>query len=73
MVWLLSGLVLVVGVVVLAVLAVALIGRLRRNQGAVTALRISIENGSSRLRASQEITRGWRVGRRDAGSSDLSA
>lgn len=73
MMWLLSGLVLVVGLVVLVVLAVALLGRLRRNQSAVTALRISMQDGSSRLRAGQEIMREWRVGRRDPGSTDLGA
>lgn len=73
MVWLLSGLVLVVGVVVLVVLAVALLGHLRRNQSAVTALRMSFQEGSSRLRADQQIMREWRAARHQAGSSDLSA
>ena len=73
MVWLLSGLVLVVGLVVLVGLAVALLGRLRRNQGAVTALRITIQDGSSRLRAGQQITREWRATRHHTGPVDQSA
>ena len=67
MVWLLSGLVLALGLVVLVLLAVALAGRLRRNQSAVTALRITFQDGSSRLRAGQEIMREWRDSR-DSGS-----
>jgi hypothetical protein len=73
MVWLLSGLVLAVGLVVLIVLAVMLLGHVRRNQSAVTALRISFQDGSSRMRAGQEIMRERRAARRDPGTSELSA
>ena len=73
MVWLLSGLVLALGLVVLVLLAVALVGRLRRNQRAVTALRITLQDGSSRLRAGQQIMRDWRVGRHSTGSTDPGA
>jgi hypothetical protein len=73
MVWLLSGLVLVVGLVVLVVLAVALLGHVRRNQGAVTALRISFQDGCSRVRADQQIMREWRAARHRAGPPDPSA
>lgn len=73
MVWLLSGLVLALGLVVLVVLAAALVARLRRNQSAVTTLRISVQEGASRLRTSQELMRGWRLGRRDSQDSGSGA
>jgi hypothetical protein len=73
MVWLVSGLVLVLGLVILVVQAVALVGRVRRNRSAVTALRISIQDGSSRLRTGQEAMREWRAARHRAGPEDLSA
>ncbi|HEY9417094.1 MAG TPA: hypothetical protein VIQ30_20235 [Pseudonocardia sp.] len=73
MLWLLSGLVVVLGLVVLVPLAVGLVGRLRRNRSAVTALRITVQDGSSQLRAGQESMREWRAVRHQAGSSDPSA
>jgi hypothetical protein len=69
MVWLLSGLVLVIGLVVLVMLAVTLVGRLRRNRTAVTGLRITLRDGSSRLKAGLEHIREWRVERRATGST----
>jgi hypothetical protein len=72
MVWLLSGLVLAVGLAVLVVMAVALIGRLRRNQSAVAALRACVGDGSERLRAGAAMVREWRETRghtRHSGSS----
>ena len=71
--WLLGGLVIVVALVVLVPLAVALAGRVRRNQSAVTALRITLRDGTSQLRAGQELMRDWRVARRDTGSIDPGA
>jgi hypothetical protein len=73
MVWLLIGLVLGLGLVVLVPIAVALVGRIRRNQSAVTNLRITLRDGSSQLRAGQELMREWRVARRDSGSTDPGA
>ncbi|MGI8813958.1 MAG: hypothetical protein ACR2G2_01320 [Pseudonocardia sp.] len=58
--WLLSGLLLLVGLVVLLVLVVALVGRLRRGQAAVVALRAILDDGSARLRVGQGLVREWR-------------
>jgi len=58
--WLLSALLVAVGLVVLVGLVVRLVGRLRRNEATVTAVRAMLAAGLDRMRPSLEQLSDWR-------------
>lgn len=73
MVWLLSGMLVVVGLVVLVAVILPVVSGLRRGQLVMANLRACVGDGSERLRAGGETVREWREARSHTGLSDSSA